>query len=566
MAICRFGWLEGARTAVVSEAAVDGLRQLAIDGLVALRRRGIEVGGLLMGSEHGGEVRIEGFEEVPCEHFYGPSYTLSERDRAKLEELLATWPHTNTRVIGFFRSFTARDPVIDEADEAFVREHFPDGWFVYLLLQPLTVEQCVASVRTFRDGILLPETEASPRPFLAETDEEESQLVEGLGATPPASAGEPEQQTPADLPRPFLVETDEEESQLGDRREAMQPVPLEEPAQQTSADLPPVIQLSQSRTGGPRSVAGPPPVLLEVPASQASAASARVIQPPRFRVGEREAEDDRRARWWIPVSVCLACLVGGAMINQLVHSMGTPARGRKLTDLHLDARPMDDLLEVRWDSKAQAPGATRGRLEVTDGSSKREFELDAGQLRSAKITYAPSHPDVRFQLSLFANGAEVAAGTILVKAMENLAAKPGEGSPGPRITARPAEATLNAPPPDAVSATPPPAEVQPPDAASAAPPPAQVPPAEVRTVQPAIPAGIRSRMSGPLIIPVEVKVNARGRVVRAVAEKNPSADSVYRYLAEQARVAAFQWRFRPARTSGGEQVAASKTLRFVFTP
>lgn len=94
---------------------------------------------------------------------------------------------------------------------------------------------------------------------------------------------------------------------------------------------------------------------------------------------------------------------------------------------------------------------------------------------------------------------------------------------------------------------------------------AAVPPATVHEVQPKIPDGIRSRMTGEIVIPVEVQVDERGKVVRAVA-KTRNVDSVSRYLSAQAQKAAREWRFTPARTGTGEQVAASKTLRFVFTP
>ena len=91
-------------------------------------------------------------------------------------------------------------------------------------------------------------------------------------------------------------------------------------------------------------------------------------------------------------------------------------------------------------------------------------------------------------------------------------------------------------------------------------------PSEVHVVQPKIPDGIRARIAGPVVIPVEVEVSERGHVVKAVAEKGQSDDSVHRYLAEQAQQAAMKWRFRPARMTSGDRIAASKTLRFVFTP
>src|SRR3954452_7800264 len=105
MAFCKWKSPRDGPAVLLDESVVRGLRQLAIDGFVALPRRGIEVGGVLLGISHSEEVKLEGFEEVPCEHRYGPSYALSESDRAALRDLLAGWPAAKPPVVGFFRSF-----------------------------------------------------------------------------------------------------------------------------------------------------------------------------------------------------------------------------------------------------------------------------------------------------------------------------------------------------------------------------------------------------------------------------------------------------------------------------
>ena len=143
------------RRVLLTDSVVHGLRTLAIRGFVALRRRGMEVGGMLLGSGAGEIVRIDGFVEVPSEHRYGPSFTLSETDEAERGRIVAE--HAGN-VTGMFRSFTSRDPMVSDGDEAFVRDHFPHGEFVYLLLQPLSAEECVATVRFFRNGQLLPKS------------------------------------------------------------------------------------------------------------------------------------------------------------------------------------------------------------------------------------------------------------------------------------------------------------------------------------------------------------------------------------------------------------------------
>lgn len=143
---------------MVGEKVVRDLRMLAIEGLAALRRRGLEVGGILFGEADTEEVRIETFVEAKCEHRFGPSYRLSELDREQLAELLEESRRGPVPMLGFFQSFTSREPVIDDGAEALMREHFPHGDAVFLMVQPLSVEICVARFRFFRDGEALPDS------------------------------------------------------------------------------------------------------------------------------------------------------------------------------------------------------------------------------------------------------------------------------------------------------------------------------------------------------------------------------------------------------------------------
>jgi hypothetical protein len=80
-----------------------------------------------------------------------------------------------------------------------------------------------------------------------------------------------------------------------------------------------------------------------------------------------------------------------------------------------------------------------------------------------------------------------------------------------------------------------------------------------------IPPGIRSRIDRQIAIPVDVQVTARGSVSRATAQ-TAGLDGLSKYLAAQAEKAAYQWRFKPARSTRGLAVASAKTLNFVFTP
>ena len=335
---------------------------------------------------------------------------------------------------------------------------------------------------------------------------------------------------------------------LPDREEPAWPFSLtEEPAPNSARDL------ARDPAPEPAVDIAPDPAPDEAPLPAIAGRPHLAPRLPHRMHKEPDGAPLPRARWWVPALICLVSVIAGALIAQMITSIGTPARGPGWTDLHLDARPMAGRLEVRWDANPATLLATRGHLEVTDGDARREIELNADQLRGGTFMYTPSNEDVRLRLSLFAKGSGIAVDTVRVKAIAALQAKPETkvASEVNRLPVMP-----NAPPPTA----PPSTEVSRPPSKVA------VMPAELHEVQPQIPEGIRSRIASPVVIPVEVEVSERGQVVRAVAVKNKIDDSVHRYLAEQAQKAALQWRFRPARTTGGDRVAASKTLHFVFTP
>jgi hypothetical protein len=464
------GWEspQDGRHILLGEPAVSKLRRLAVDGLIALPRRGIEVGGLLVGEARLGDIQIQTWEEVLCEHRYGPSYALSPADREALSALLAARPEGAPQVVGFFRSFTSRDPIIEEADEAFVGEHFPEGDFVYLMLQPLSPLECLATFRFFHDGQLVPETEDPP----------------------------------------FAFDTS--------KMRAMQPR-VEEPVAEG-----PVLEQNADRDGGQSAE----PLLL----------------PPSYRA-RMEVEDIHqatapRSRWLVPALICLASVLAGALIYQT----WTAPRELRWTDLRLDVRPVGGLLEVTWDPQVpRSLQASRGLLSVTNGAQRREILLNARQILTGKYSYSPSNGDVSLRLMLYKDDHGVAGEMARVSSIPS--------APSPVVPP-----TL----PSVADRT----------AAASAPPPAvgiAAPPSAVSEVQPTIPAGIRSRLTGQVVIPVQVKVNVQGAVVKADAERQ-GRDSLRNYLVDQARKAAMEWKFTPARSKAGTNVAGFKTIHFVFAP
>jgi hypothetical protein len=168
-----------------------------MEAFLSLPKRGLEVGGILYGRALPDGTQIEAFEEAPCEHRYGPSYSLSLTDREQLSALVEqSQKNADTSIVGFFRSFVSREPEIEAADEEFVRQHFPRGEFLFLLLHPLTVDHCSASIRVFRNGEAVDGGDATAFAF----DPAAMQTVEPQ--VPPPPPQEPMPAPAPDLPEP----------------------------------------------------------------------------------------------------------------------------------------------------------------------------------------------------------------------------------------------------------------------------------------------------------------------------------------------------------------------------
>src|SRR5437879_5024671 len=112
---------------------MDRMHPDIMRGLGALKRRGAEVGGVLLGRskadpESRRKVIIEDFEAVPTEYLTGPSYNLSENDLVELEAVLARRRSQvdGLTVVGFYRSHTRDGLYMDEADLTLAGRYFSD--------------------------------------------------------------------------------------------------------------------------------------------------------------------------------------------------------------------------------------------------------------------------------------------------------------------------------------------------------------------------------------------------------------------------------------------------------
>jgi len=111
------------------------------EGFKAMPRRGLETGGLLIGTrrDSGSQVVVEisDFEAVESEHAAGPSYLLSEPDRRLLESRIAAHGTSGRKphVVGFYRSHTRSRFGITLEDKYVFSNYFRKSSDVFLLIR-----------------------------------------------------------------------------------------------------------------------------------------------------------------------------------------------------------------------------------------------------------------------------------------------------------------------------------------------------------------------------------------------------------------------------------------------
>jgi hypothetical protein len=584
----------------------EALRAEAFAGLKALRRRGAEVGGLLTRRSAASPPSvIDGFELIPCEHLYGPSYRLSPNDieafRRKYREFQEK---EGVAVAGFFRSSTKEVLEVTPEDAAVVQELF-SGAAVIVLIRPSPNGDAI-----FR--VFQPPQDGEWREFEEFRRGAHDVLIAARPATAPVIPARPGPviASPAPVSKP-----------------AFAPAPV--------ADRAPV----------------PPEPLAWRPPLQADTALRPSLNKPR----------QRRffAAHWMTLLLAVSLLVFASALIVATRGMWNAApqtAQASSPDLGMQVAWQGDSLRLTWNrSLPSVRNSNGGNLEIHDGNQYREVPLDTTQVAQAVIYYVPGSDDVTFRLNIRGREPVELGGITRV-----LANRPN-GVPAPVQEARsapirspehrpesfsnpaqanPAPPHVTPPPPQpspskaetsppaltpglpsqpAVSSTPPvptnseqqkteekkadvteprrPPETAPPapapprtadaaqlrnqtvPAAPAAPPPSAepkppltsgsfaapktdlpTPPRPVKRVLPVRQASLGPAVLTPMTVTVQVSIDKKGNVVEAHALHSAS-----QYWSGRAVAAALQWHFEPA-TLHGQSIASTSEIDFRFNP
>src|SRR5579872_2238074 len=134
-------WSQASRNfAIHIPPEITGL--LATESLIAFKRiprRGLEIGGILLGRIDRGEDTttfwIEGFQPIESEHRSGPSYVLSDSDFPRLQAALS---NNGTASIGIYRSQTRSAQLeVQHHDIDLFARCFESGDALFLMLAPV---------------------------------------------------------------------------------------------------------------------------------------------------------------------------------------------------------------------------------------------------------------------------------------------------------------------------------------------------------------------------------------------------------------------------------------------
>lgn len=355
---------------------VDRMLREVQRGFGLVPRRGVELGGILIGSVEpvpgrSGEwmVKVQDFEGVPCAHSKGMAYQLSDEEQSRFEETLQRWkraPGRHAYAVGYYRSHTREGLGLAEEDVELFDRLFPEPGAITLLVKPFATRTSVGAIFFREDGQMRTESSYLEFPFRAESATQEAMNGEEAGArqSPPPRAGR-----------------------------AAQPGPIAIPSFGAGA----------SRAADPGEPEGPS---FGIPGTRRDPATGK-----RFRTG-----------WvWLPLSFVFLLFGSGLgfFMGVNLKSNGYVGSSRDPLSLGLTLDGSADDIEVHWDRGSLAvQGAARGSLIIGDGANQKVVHLDSDQLQTGSVLYQRAKGaagDVQFRLEVFARERTMIAETSTFK-------------------------------------------------------------------------------------------------------------------------------------------------------
>lgn len=334
---------------------VDRMQRDVMRGFGALKRRGAEVGGILLGTVERGDrvtVTIQDYEPVNCEYRFGPSYHLSDGDKEQLEAALQQWrtaPDRRLYAVGYYRSHTREGMSLGEEDHSLCARYFADPANVVLLVKPYATRVSMAGFFFYENGRLKGDETYREFPF--------RRRELGGGAAHPV----------VELPRSA-------ESKPEARAPAVDPPKVQRISR--------VVPEDESQDLGSL----PVPSFLNVPLPDVPDQSAR-------------------RRWlWVPISVA-SLLLGGLLGFQGALSWKSAEQREATTQnpysLELAVSRTGENLRLRWNPQSPAIRDARdGTLVVSEGTYRKTVPLTMNELQIGSAIYRRVTGQIQFRLEV----------------------------------------------------------------------------------------------------------------------------------------------------------------------
>lgn len=346
---------------------IDRVLLEVMRGFGAVPKRGAEVGGILLGTvEVQGDhtvVKVEDFEIIDCDHASGPSFILSDDDRAGFEESMQRWQQGADRriyAVGFYRGHTREGVCLAAEDLSILDEMFPEPSAIALIVKPYATKVSMAGIFFREDGQF--KADASPLEFPFRRKE----LGGGVSATERLAAA-----------ARFGQQRTGEDPRLSYRQNS-----FEQAAPMEVSDM------------------APSPVATQAP----------LFPPgPAFDSGEGEVSAPKnkgvRGGWvWIPLSF-IFMLLGVVVGFQIALSMRPKQPVNpwmEAWDMTLAVKKTGEELTVTWDPLAPAVrNANRGALIIQSRTETQTIDLKGAQLQGGSVIYKGVPERVIFRLEVY---------------------------------------------------------------------------------------------------------------------------------------------------------------------
>ena len=378
-----------------SPEVLEAMRAESVDGLMRLARGGIENGGILYGLRTAGSIRVLAARPLPCEHRFGPSFLLSDKDEPELQEMLDPAKQAEElrglEPLGWYVSHCRRGPALADSDVRVSNQHFNKPGAVTVVLLPEKLGQ--AHARVFvrgSNGVLDPEVCARDMVMPGPIHKIQTQsMPEAKPDKPPTVPGAPPPKTePAAVPEKGLSVI-------------RQPLDLNyEPWRPTAAP------------------------------GEHESAEGREVALNRLQSFLKHQENHRRVSLWnLAATIILILLLCGGIGGYVWIRIQNAARAGPPVVLRVAETGSGTQLRIDWDPTLTAvKTATGGELEIREGSGPAVFaRLDADALRAGSAVYNHRSDNVEIRLHLsYANASPTESVVYFINPSVATAQKPAQ--------------------------------------------------------------------------------------------------------------------------------------------